>query len=116
MKRDGKIFWTAIRIIRITFNDNIGGMLACRTASEKIRTRIKRKTFIYFIQSIHSVRKDAAGLILISCLVPAEPRALRRDHRFRQERPASLGREPEPGMLGHEKSADRPALIISFDW
>jgi len=48
--------------------------------------------------------------------VPAEPRALRRDHRFRQERPASLGREPEPGMLGHEKSADRPALIISFDW
>ena len=63
-------------------------------------------------QSIYSVRKDAAGLILISCLVPAEPRALRRDHR--QERPASLGREPEPGMLGHEKSADRPALIISF--
>jgi len=76
--------------------------------------RIKRWTLIYFTQSIYWVRKDAAGLILISCLVPAEPRALRRDHRFRQERPASLGREPEPGMLGHEKSADRPALIISF--
>lgn len=44
--------------------------------------------------------------------MPAEPRALRRDHQLRQEWPASLGREPEPGMLGHEKSADRPALTI----
>lgn len=75
---------------------------------------IVKRTFIYSL-SFTLARRDAAqALILISCLVPAEPRALRRDHRLRQERPASLGREPEPGMLGHEMSADRPALTISF--
>lgn len=49
-------------------------------------------------------------LILMPCLVPAEPRT-QGEHR-RQEWPASLGREPEPGMLDHEKkSADRSALL-----